>query len=183
VKEGQDATGRVLEAVRFSAEKHRDQRRKGKGRSPYVNHPVEVAERLWNLGGVRDADVIVAALLHDTLEDTETPREEIGRRFGERVLSLVREVTDDKALPKAERKRLQVEHAPDLSHGAKLIKLADKLCNVRDILLDPPADWPLERRQAYLAWAGRVVEGLRGTSAALEEAFDRLAAEARERLA
>jgi GTP diphosphokinase / guanosine-3',5'-bis(diphosphate) 3'-diphosphatase len=174
--------GRILEAVRFSAEKHRDQRRKGEGGSPYINHPVEVAERLWNTGGVRDPDVIVAALLHDTLEDTETDPEEIRKRFGEQVLCLVREMTDDKQLPKLERKRLQIEHARRLSPGAKQIKLADKACNVRDIAEDPPADWPLERKRDYLLWAGQVVDGLRGVNPALEREFDAILADARNKV-
>jgi guanosine-3',5'-bis(diphosphate) 3'-pyrophosphohydrolase len=174
--------GRILEAVRFSAERHRDQRRKGAGGSPYINHPVEVAERIWNTGGVRDPHVIVAALLHDTLEDTETDPEEIRHRFGEEVFSLVREVTDDKQLPKLERKRLQIEHARQLSPGAKQIKIADKTCNVRDIAEDPPADWSLERKREYLLWAGRVVDGLRGVNPALEREFDSILADARRKL-
>ncbi len=178
----EDITGRILEAVRFSAEKHRDQRRKGNARLPYINHPVEVAERLWNDGGVRDPDVIVAALLHDTLEDTETAPEEIRRLFGDAVLSLVQEVTDDKRLPKQERKRLQIEHAHCMPARAKQIKLADKYCNVRDIARDPPADWSLERKQEYLLWAEQVVDGLRGTNPVLEKQFDELLAEARENL-
>ncbi len=177
-----DVTGRVLEAVHFAAEKHRDQRRKGILRPPYINHPVEVAERLWRVGNVRDIHVILAALLHDTLEDTDTEPEEIRQRFGEEVLALVREVTDDKRLPKRERKRLQTEHASRLSRGAGQIKLADKYCNVRDIAYDPPADWPRERKQEYLLWAERVVNGLRGINPALEKAFDELLEDARKKV-
>ena len=165
-------TGQLLEALRFSAEKHRNQRRKDNAKSPYINHPIEVTQLLWDVGGVRDVDVLVAAILHDTVEDTGTRPEEISDRFGEDVLSLVLEVTDDKSLPKQERKRLQIETASHKSHGAKLIKLADKSCNVRNLVTMPPEDWPLKRRQEYLLWTEKVVAGLRGTNAALEEYYD-----------
>lgn len=134
------------------------------------------------MGGVCDDQVLAAAVLHDTVEDTETTPEELERHFGPAVRALVGEVTDDKKLPKAERKRLQVEHASSASHGAKLVKLADKICNVRDVTDDPPADWPVERRLEYVAWAEAVVAGCRGTNAALERLFDESARRARERL-
>jgi len=165
-------TGQLLEAVRFAAEKHRDQRRRDSKKTPYINHPIEVAQLLWEIGEVRDADVLLAAILHDTIEDTDTRPEEISNRFGDEVLSFVLEVTDDKSLPKGERKRLQIETAPHKSFGAKLIKLADKSCNVRNLVTMPPKDWPLERRQEYLLWTEKVVAGLRGTNAALEEYYD-----------
>jgi len=165
-------TGKLLEAIRFSAEKHRNQRRKDSERSPYINHPIEVVQLLWEVGGVRDVDVLLAAILHDTIEDTDTRPEEISDRFGEDVLSFVLEVTDDKSLPKGERKRLQIVNAPHKSYGAKLIKLADKSCNVRNLITMPPKDWSLERRQEYLLWGEKVVAGLRGTNAALEDYYD-----------
>ncbi len=171
--------GLVLQAVRFSAAKHQNQRRKDAAASPYINHPVEVAELLWRVGGVREVPVIVAALLHDTLEDTETIPEELAEAFGQTVLGLVRELTDDKRLPKEERKRLQVEHAPGKSPGAKLIKLADKICNVRDVTHNPPQNWTLDRRREYLDWTVRVVAGLRGVNPPLEETYDRVLAEGR----
>jgi GTP diphosphokinase / guanosine-3',5'-bis(diphosphate) 3'-diphosphatase len=164
--------GQLLEAIRFSADKHRDQRRRDSAKSPYINHPIEVVQLLWEVGGVRDSDVLLAAILHDTVEDTDTRPEEISARFGKEVLSLVMEVTDDKSLPKAKRKRLQIETAPHKSYGAKLIKLADKSCNVRNLVTMPPEDWSLERRQEYLLWTEKVVAGLRGTNAALEEYYD-----------
>ena len=172
----------ILQAVKFSAAKHQHQRRKDAAASPYINHPVEVAELLWRVGGVREVPVIVAALLHDTLEDTETIPEELTEAFGETVLSLVRELTDDKRLPKEERKRLQVEHAPGKSPGAKLIKLADKICNVRDVTHNPPQNWTLDRRREYLDWTERVVAGLRGVNPSLEETYDRVLAEGRRLL-
>ncbi|MGD8403785.1 MAG: HD domain-containing protein [Anaerolineales bacterium] len=165
-------TGQLLEAVRFAADKHRDQRRKDSERSPYINHPIEVVQLLWEVGSVRDVDVLLAAILHDTIEDTNTRPEEISDRFGEDVLSFVLEVTDDKSLPKSERKRLQIVNAPHKSYGAKLIKIADKACNVRNLITMPPKDWSLERKQEYLLWGEKVVAGLRGTNAALEDYYD-----------
>lgn len=167
-----DSTGRILAALQLAAEKHRDQRRKDLEASPYINHPIALASVLWAEGGVRDAAVICAALLHDTIEDTETTGEELRRRFGARVARIVVEVTDDKALPKQDRKRLQVEHAPHISREAKLVKLADKICNLRDVAERPPAKWDLQRRQEYFEWAKRVIDGLRGTHLKLEAAFD-----------
>lgn len=165
--------GQLLKAIRFAAEKHRNQRRKDNDHSPYINHPIQVAETLWEAGGVRDPSTLVAAVLHDTLEDTDTSPEEIRQRFGQEVLNLVLEVSDDKHLPKAERKRLQIVHAPSISPRAKNIKLADKICNIRDLIDTPPPDWPVRRQREYLRWAGKVVAGLRGANPALEELFDR----------
>lgn len=173
---------KVLRAVRFSAEKHRDQRRKDPESSPYINHPIEVAETLWREGEVRDIDVIIAAILHDTLEDTKTTPEEIEEQFGRRVREMVEEVTDDKSLPKHERKRLQVEHAPALSAGAKQIKLGDKAANVRDVAFSAPPDWDFNRRSEYLAWADSVVERLRGCNSKLEAFYDSVMTEARRKL-
>lgn len=170
-----------LTALKFCAEKHRMQRRKDARRTPYLNHPIEVAELLWRVGGVRDASVLIAALLHDVIEDTGARPEEISRLFGDKVLSLVLEVSDDKSLPKAARKELQVVHAPGLSRGAKLIKIGDKICNVRDITTSPPPDWPLERRLEYLDWAERVVDGI-GEDNDLEKYFREILAEGREQL-
>jgi guanosine-3',5'-bis(diphosphate) 3'-pyrophosphohydrolase len=168
-----DSTVMLLRATAFAERKHRGQPRKGADGVPYITHPIEVARILAEEGGVRDRVVLAAALLHDVLEDTETTWDELAREFGEPVAAVVAEVTDDKALPKAERKRRQVEHAPHLSDRAKLVKLADKIDNVRDVIRGPPTDWPLERRREYLAWAEQVVNGLRGVNRALEVAFPR----------
>ena len=170
----------LLRAVEFSAEKHRGQRRKGVDASPYINHPIEVAAMLANVAGVRDLVILVAAVLHDTIEDTRTSPEELEAAFGAEIRLLVQEVTDDKSLPKAERKRLQVDHAPQLSPSAKLIKLADKVSNVRDVTDRPPSDWSVERRREYLDWAERVVAGCRGVNSALESRFDETLRRARE---
>src|SRR5262249_54683939 len=137
---------------------------------------------LARVGRVRDVAVLQAALLHDTLEDTQTSPAELEREFGALVRKLVEAVSDDKRLPKAERKRLQVEHARHLSRRAKLIKLADKICNVRDVLHTPPKDWDQRRRLEYLQWSAAVIKGCRGTNRALEQHFDALLREARAAL-
>lgn len=167
----------LIRAAAFAAHKHRDQRRKDAEASPYINHPLAVAA-LLSEAGVDDEVVLAAALLHDTIEDTDTTADELRAEFGAEVTSIVLEVTDDKSLPKARRKELQVEHAPHMSDGAKAVKLADKICNLRDILETPPASWPAERKAAYFDWAGQVVAGLRGTNHALEARFDALMARA-----
>jgi (p)ppGpp synthase/HD superfamily hydrolase len=167
----------IFRALQFAADKHRDQRRKGAEGSPYINHLIEVAEILARVGGISDVVTLQAAILHDTLEDTQTTPEELAAVFGPEVRSVVEEVTDDKRLLKTERKRLQIEHAPHLSTRAKLVKLADKISNVRSIIQMPPAEWPLERRREYLDWSTRVVAGCRGCNLALEQAYDDIVAE------
>ncbi len=166
--------GLIVKALSFAAQKHRDQRRKGADASPYINHPIALADVLCNEAGVTDPVTICAALLHDTVEDTETTPAEIEQAFGPEICGVVMEVTDDKELPKLERKRRQVENAGKLSPRARLVKLADKISNLRDILSHPPADWPLERRQRYFDWAKAVIDGLRGTHPCLEGEFDRV---------
>ncbi len=162
----------LLKALSFAAHKHRDQRRKDAEASPYINHPIALADVLVNEGGVTDAEVLSAALLHDTVEDTATTPGELEKAFGPRIARIVAEVTDDKELPKAERKRLQIEHAASISREAKLVKLADKICNLRDVTARPPAQWDLKRRREYFEWAKSVVDRLRGVHPQLEAAFD-----------
>ncbi|MGH0128223.1 UNVERIFIED_CONTAM: hypothetical protein FKN15_044935 [Acipenser sinensis] len=189
----------LLETVNFAAEKHKTQRRKDPEATPYINHPIGVARILSYEGGITDITVLQAALLHDTVEDTDTSLPELEAVFGATVARIVQEVTDDKALSKQERKQLQVEHAPHCSHQAKLVKLADKLYNLRDLNrctpsgetahtgtpsrktartdtpsrktahTDTPSRWTLQRVQEYFTWAAQVVKGLRGTNAVLEE--------------
>ena len=173
----------LIQAINFAAKKHRNQTRKGADGEPYINHPLEVAKLLANVGKVVDYDVLIAALLHDTIEDTETSKEEIAGLFGERVSRMVLEVTDDRSLPKAARKQRQIEHAPHLSEGAKLVKLGDKISNVRDVLENPPDGWSRERCREYVEWGAKVVAGLRGTNAELEKRFDELAEKARRKFA
>lgn len=173
---------RLLAASKFAARKHASQRRKGPGDIPYINHPLEVAHTLADIAGVEDVEILIAAILHDTIEDTDTVAEEIEEHFGGRVLSLVLECTDDKNLPWEERKRLQVVHAADKSPEAKLIKMADKISNVSDLAKAPPAHWPLQRRIEYLDWTESVVAGLRGQSKVLDDMYDRALRFAREQL-
>jgi guanosine-3',5'-bis(diphosphate) 3'-pyrophosphohydrolase len=166
--------GLVISATNFAAWKHRDQRRKDVEASPYINHPIGLAEILWTEGGVTDPTVLAAALLHDTIEDTETTPKELRGQFGEKVAAIVEVVTDVKWLQKRSRKKLQVARAARSSKGAKLVKLADKISNVRDVLANPPADWTLERRREYFDWAKSVVDQVRGANLKLERRFDQL---------
>ncbi|MBI1215906.1 MAG: HD domain-containing protein [Alphaproteobacteria bacterium] len=163
----------IVKALNFAAQKHTDQRRKGERAEPYVNHLTEVAELLATHTGGTNTDVILAGILHDTVEDTKTTRDELVREFGENIADIVMECTDDKSLPKAERKRLQVENAPHKSDDAKMVKMADKISNLRAILLSPPPDWELSRKQEYFDWAKKVVDGCRGVNAGLEKEFDK----------
>ena len=161
-----------LRALSFAAGKHRDQRRKDKIRTPYINHPIAVADILLIEAGVTDEVVLMAALLHDTVEDTDTTFEEIEQHFGLMVRDVVAEVTDDKSLPKAVRKQYQIDHAPHLSDRAKLVKLADKISNVRDTVVSPPDGWPMARIDEYLEWGKAVINPIRGTHPQLEALFD-----------
>ena len=162
----------LIGALAFAAHKHRNQRRKNVAASPYINHPIALANLLANEAGITDLIVLCAAILHDTVEDTETTLPELEQRFGTRIAQVVAEVTDDTTLTKARRKQLQVEHARHLSHEARLVKLADKICNLRDVAEDPPANWTQERRIEYFEWAKRVIDGLRGSHPWLEAEFD-----------
>jgi guanosine-3',5'-bis(diphosphate) 3'-pyrophosphohydrolase len=176
-----DSSAVLLGAVLFAGQKHRLQKRKD-GVTPYINHPIAVAELLARAGGVTDAATLLAAVLHDTIEDTETTAAELEGHFGAEVRSLVQEVTDDKSLPKAERKQLQIEHAPLLTTKAQQIKIADKICNLEDISDTQPVDWTMERKREYLDWAERVVAGCRGCNAKLEAHFDAVLKQRREAL-
>jgi guanosine-3',5'-bis(diphosphate) 3'-pyrophosphohydrolase len=161
-----------LSAIAFAAAKHRDQRRKDIHASPYINHPIEVACILAAEGGITDITVLCAAVLHDTLEDTETTCDELILNFGNEVCGVVLEVTDNKALSKEMRKALQVMKASHSSYPAKLVKLADKIANLRDLQRSRPQGWSDERVQAYFGWSQAVVAGIRGTHLGLEAAFD-----------
>lgn len=172
---------RVVDALMLAAEAHRHQRRKDFDATPYINHPIALLHILSHEAGVTDPDVLCAALLHDYLEDccgqkegpsVQQGREILKQRFGPQVLAYVDAVTDDKSLPRQERKRLQVEHAAHAPEGARLVKLADKVANLRDIHSAPPVSWSFERRQEYFDWAKQVVDQVRGTHARLEALFD-----------
>jgi guanosine-3',5'-bis(diphosphate) 3'-pyrophosphohydrolase len=169
----------VLQAIGFAARKHKDQRRKDEEASPYINHPVAVALLLAEIGGVMDPEILAAAILHDTLEDTETTPDELEAKFGQRVRRIVEEVTDDKSLPKKVRKQRQIDHAQGLSPDAVLIKLGDKTANVLDVTHSPPKDWPIERKREYLDWAESVVNACPKVNPAMEQNFDRVLAAGR----
>jgi guanosine-3',5'-bis(diphosphate) 3'-pyrophosphohydrolase len=162
----------IIKALAFAAGKHSDQRRKDHAASPYINHPISLVAVLCSEAGITERSVLCAALLHDTIEDTETTPEEVTAAFGTGIATIVLEVTDDKSLPKAERKRLQIERAGTASREARLVKLADKICNLRDVARNPPVGWDLRRRQAYFDWALEVVDRMRGTHPGLEGLFD-----------
>ena len=168
----------VLRAADIAARWHVHQRRKGSAEEPYVNHLLEVASLVAEATHGKDPDLVIAALLHDAIEDQEVPRELIEREFGEKVANLVREVSDDKTLAKEHRKELQVRTAANKSEGAKLIKLADKTSNLRAITYSPAPTWSVKRRLDYIDWAKQVVAGLRGTSPWLERQFDDAARDA-----
>ncbi len=169
----------LLRALAFASARHSRQRRKDADASPYINHPIAVARLLAEDGRVVDDTLLMAALLHDTIEDTETTAEELRVEFGEAVMALVLEVTDDKSLPKQERKRLQVEHVATATPLARQLKIADKVCNLRDIMASPPAGWSVERKQAYVDWAVAVVAGCRGLNEGLDQVFDATVDQAR----
>lgn len=164
--------GDLIDALAFAAARHRDQRRKDVCASPYINHPIQLVHVLCNEAGVTDIRVLMAAVLHDTIEDTETTEEDLKKTFGEEIANIVLEVSDDTSLCRADRKHAQVMNASQLSDAAKQVKLADKICNLRDVADNPPAGWSLERRQEYFDWAKAVIDGLRGVHPALEQVFD-----------
>ena len=169
-------THAILQAATFAAEKHADQRRKGKRQEPYINHLLEVAELVSSVAE-RDENLIIAALLHDVVEDAGVTFAELAERFGDDVAALVAEVTDDKSLPKVERKRLQIVSAPHKSPRAQILKLADKISNLRSMLNSPPADWNEARRREYFDWASQVVAGLTAPNQQLKREFDQLVRE------
>jgi guanosine-3',5'-bis(diphosphate) 3'-pyrophosphohydrolase len=164
----------VLKAAHFAAKRHAGQRRKGAAAEPYINHLLEVAELVASALAEPGTNLIIAALLHDTVEDAEVMKDELVERFGGDVADLVMEVTDDKSLPKAERKRLQIVHASQISGRAQVIKLADKISNLRGILASPPADWSGERKREYFEWAKQVVDCLSAPNQMLKAEFERL---------
>lgn len=162
----------LVRAIAFASEKHSTQRRKDAAESPYINHPIALVDVLANEGNITNIETLCAAALHDTIEDTATTADELKTIFGEKITSIVLELTDDKSLPKHVRKEKQIEHALHCSPEAKVVKIADKICNLRNILAAPPADWSAERKQEYFDWAAKVVAGVRGTSSELDLIFD-----------
>jgi GTP diphosphokinase / guanosine-3',5'-bis(diphosphate) 3'-diphosphatase len=171
----------LLKAALYAARKHLGQTRKGENSAPYINHPIEVASFIAEIGGIENETVLAAALLHDTVEDTDAKAEELQELFGEEVTSIVLEVTDDKSLPKLQRKQLQVEQAVSLSPEAKLIRIADKISNIQDITYSPPKRWSKKRREKYLDWAEKVVGQCNNTNPALEKHFSAVLKEGRKK--
>jgi (p)ppGpp synthase/HD superfamily hydrolase len=186
-----ETSGLLIEAIRFSSFRHRTQRRKDALGSAYIHHPIQVMELIWSVGEIRDRDILIAALLHDTIEDTVKPtsveeanlKQEIFDHFGKEVLEMVLEVTDDKRAVHKVRKQLQIDHAPTLSSGAKIIKLADKTANLQDIIDNPPMFWSKTRKSEYFDWAVEVAAKLRGVNQKLEERFDQVVQAGKTKLA
>lgn len=168
---------RIIDAISFASEKHKHQSRRDVEKTPYIIHPIIMANTLMVIGRVRDADIIIAALLHDTVEDTAATFEEIMEQFGARVEGIVREVTDDKSMQQEERRRSQVHRAPHMSCGAAQVQLVDKLYNLEDVMRNPPPEWNKEKRDTYFEWGQEVVENLPWVNAPLKEAIDDLAIE------
>ncbi|AYV85801.1 MAG: putative guanosine-3',5'-bis(diphosphate) 3'-pyrophosphohydrolase MESH1 isoform X1 [Satyrvirus sp.] len=164
----------LMAAATFAANKHQFQRRKDIQGTPYINHPLNVANLIIKVGKVDDCNILVAAMLHDTVEDTNTSFSEIEKLFGPEIANIVKEVTDDKSLPTIARKKLQVENAPKKSYGAKMVKLADKLDNLTDLLTSIPQGWSDDRVIGYFAWSYKVIQGLRGTNEYLERELDNI---------
>ena len=156
---------------------------KGAAQEPYMNHLIEVASLVAEATHGEDPDLVIAALLHDAIEDCEVPSELIAREFGERVARLVQEVSDDKTLPKEVRKEIQIQTASEKSQDAKIIKLADKTSNQRTMAFSPPVGWSINRRLKYIAWSKEVVAELRDASPWLEQQFDVASAEAEHSIA
>jgi (p)ppGpp synthase/HD superfamily hydrolase len=172
-----EQVSRILDAALFAAQKHAAQRRKGHDGEPYVNHLIEVAGLLAQSGDSLDTNLVMAGLLHDTVEDTGVTAEELEKRFGKDVTGLVLEATDDKSLAKERRKALQVETAPHKSPRAQTLKLADKVSNLRSLISSPPAEWSRERKQEYAEWAARVVAGFTSPNPILKAEFEKAYAE------
>ena len=161
-----------LKALHFAADKHRGQRRKDESASPYINHPIYVAQILSGIAGIDDVEVLCGAILHDTVEDTETSLNDIELAFGLRVARIVEEVTDDKSLAKDARKQAQIDHATHISREGALVKVADKIANIRDVASNPPSDWSTKRRKEYLDWAEEVVTNCKPESPDLLSYFE-----------
>lgn len=162
----------LIRATVFAAHKHRHQRRKMADAIPYINHPLDLIHILAIEAKIADINVLCGAVLHDTIEDTDTEYDDIEKLFGPKIADIVAEVTDDKTLPKAARKQAQIEKAPHASPEAKLVKLADKIANMRDMVANPPSGWEIARIIDYIAWSKEVVDRMRGAHEVLEKLFD-----------
>lgn len=181
-------TKKIIEAIQYAAHRHRWQRRKGKSKTPYINHPVDVAKIIMDCG-IEDETVLIAALLHDVIEDTVTRTEnreyltrEIESKFGKKVVKIVLELTDDKTLLLKQRKKMQIQKTGTISDKAKIIRIADKISNLNDILIDPPKGWIQSRKVKYIEWSREVVEKASGVNACLEKRFENLSIKASQQI-
>lgn len=165
---------RLMKSLDFAAIKHKDQRRKDPNQTPYINHPIGVAQIISKEANIVDTDILIAAILHDTVEDTDTTLDEIQDIFGSKIGNIVSEVTDDKALSKEARKQAQIDKSPFVSYEAKIVKLADKLYNLRDLERQTPIGWTEERVQEYFIWASKVCDGIRGVCKPLDSSLDKM---------
>jgi HD domain len=170
---------RLTKALAFAAEAHRNHRRKGASQEPYINHLIEVLDLVTSVED-SDMDVLIAALLHDVLEDTRTGYDELVATFGERVARIVQENSDDMTLPKPERRRARLAGIGKKSREARLVKLADIISNLRAIVISPPAGWSNDRRLGYLESCRNLVDAGRGSNAEIERIFDDTAKEVEE---
>ena len=160
----------VLKATQFAALKHCDQRRKD-GKTPYIIHPISVAMILAEIGGIEDPEILSAALLHDTIEDTDTSAHELDEIFGSRVRIIVEELTDNNLLTVSQRKQMQIDNAPYLSKDATLVKIADKISNVSDVIKTPPPKWNQKRCTEYVDRAEAVINNCQKVNQDLENHF------------
>lgn len=170
-----------FKALTLAAEKHQYQRRSGYERLPYLNHLIKVTDTLLRIGGETDPDLLAAAVLHDIIEDTDVTHADLAKEFNPRVAAIVAELSDDMSLPYPVRKQRQVANAAALSAEARKIRIADKACNIRDIL-HYPVEWPLEKKQFYVTNSVEVVNSIRGVNPALEAWFDLTVSEAKKTL-
>ncbi|MEM1005132.1 MAG: HD domain-containing protein [Pseudomonadota bacterium] len=162
----------VIKALDFSAQKHRKQRRKDSEGSPYINHPIALMRVIAEEAGLTDPNLLAVAALHDTIEDTATTLEELEQVFGPEIANMVFELSDNKSLPKAERKKRQIDYASKISQGGAIVLLADKICNLRDLAQVPPVDWSLQRKRDFFDWAKQVVDNLPSSNEKLETLFE-----------
>ena len=169
-----DTTQLLLKAIDFAAIKHKDQRRKDPNKTPYINHPIGVAQIISKEANISDIDILIGAVLHDTVEDTETTLDEIEEVFGSKIRIIVDEVSDDKLKSKEERKQAQIDKSPFVSYEAKIVKLADKLYNLRDLERQTPEGWTEARVQEYFVWASKVCSSIRGVCKPLDKKLDEL---------
>ncbi|EFO18322.1 hypothetical protein LOAG_10172 [Loa loa] len=167
-----DGISLIIEAVDLAARRHRQQRRKDAAQTPYVNHPIGVAYILTSEGQITDTTTIIAAILHDIVEHTKTTDEEIRKMFGDEIADIVKECTMVRSMKREARMKSELEKASKLSHKAKLVQLADKLNNIRDIERGTPLGWTKQHVTEYIIFAKDLLSKIRGIHGPLESALD-----------